>query len=319
MQTETTANRDSPAARQHPLTLQRPLTVVTVAYNSADVLAGLLDSLPAALAGVEHWQVVVVDNASADGSPELAEAHPLRPRVVRTGRNGGYAAGINAGLADISPAADVLILNPDVRLVAGAVRPLTERLDDPAVGIAVPRTLRENGKMLKSLRREPSLLTAWAEAILGGRLTAALDLGEIVTHPAPYAQDGLADWASGGVMAVAARARAAVGAWDESFFLYSEEVEFQRRVRMSGLRIGFVAKSVVVHKGGDYRRDPRLYALLTANRVRYYRRYHGPVATALFRLGVVSGEALRSPRGSPIHRAGLHAALRYRAGTAAAL
>ena len=313
MQTETTAN---PAPTAAP---QRPLTVVTVAYNSADVLAGLLDSLPAALAGVDRWNVVVVDNASADGSPEIAESHPLRPLVVRTGRNGGYAAGINAGLAGASPDADVLILNPDVRLVAGAVRPLTARLDDPVVGVAVPRTLRENGNMLKSLRREPSLLTAWAEAVLGGRLTAALDLGEIVTNPAPYAEDGVAAWASGGVMAVAARARAAVGAWDESFFLYSEEVEFQRRVRMSGLQVSFVARSVVIHKGGDYRRDPRLYALLTANRVRYYRRYHGPVATALFRLGVVSGEALRSLKGSPIHRAGLRAALRYRGGMVAAL
>ena len=73
------------------------LAIIIVTYNSAEALPGLLETLPAGLDGIRRAEIVVVDNASADGSAELAEAHPMRPRVVRTGRNGGYAAGINAG------------------------------------------------------------------------------------------------------------------------------------------------------------------------------------------------------------------------------
>ena len=65
----------------------------------------------------------------------------------------------------------------------------------------------------------------------------------------------------------------------------------------------------MMHIGGDYQSNPRLYGLLTANRVRYYSRRHGPLATALFRLGVIVGEAVRSTGGSPVHRAGLLSAL----------
>ena len=99
-----------------------PLAVVIVTYNSAAVLPGLLNSLAAGLEGVGRFEIVVSDNNSRDGSAELALAHSVGARVIRMGRNGGYAAGINAAIATVSSASDVLILNPDVRLRPGAVR-----------------------------------------------------------------------------------------------------------------------------------------------------------------------------------------------------
>src|SRR3954465_14105739 len=99
-----------------------PLAVVIVTYNSAAVLPGLLDSLAAGLEGVGRFEIVVSDNDSRDGSAELALAAPVGARVIRMERNAGYAAGINAAIATVSAASDVLILNPDVRLRPGAVR-----------------------------------------------------------------------------------------------------------------------------------------------------------------------------------------------------
>ncbi len=69
---------------------------VVVTYNSAAVLPGLLDSLPAGARGVVDFGVIVVDNNSRDRSVEIARAHPLRPAIVTMGRNAGYAAAINA-------------------------------------------------------------------------------------------------------------------------------------------------------------------------------------------------------------------------------
>jgi N-acetylglucosaminyl-diphospho-decaprenol L-rhamnosyltransferase len=285
------------------------LSVVIVTYNSASVLPGLLDSLPAGLEGVKQFETIVVDNDSADNSVSTALGHAIRPRVVRMGRNAGYAAAINAAAATVRSDADLLILNPDVRLLPGAARLLVDRLTDSSVGVAVPRILAEDGTTHWSLRREPSLTTAWTDVILGGTFAARLGTGEMVGDPATYDRGGLIEWATGAILAVAARARGAVGDWDESFFLYMEEVDYLRRVRESGLSVAYVPKARAVHIGGEYSENHRLSALLSANRIRYHRRYHGPVSTAMFRLSIIVGEGMRAARGSPGHRAAVWAAV----------
>ena len=133
--------------------------------------------------------------------------------------------------------------------------------------------------------------------------------GETIGDPAMYDQDGLVEWASGAILAVAARARAVVGDWDESFFLYMEEVDYLRRVREHGFSVAYVPQAQAVHLEGEYSENPRLSALLATNRIRYHRRHHGPLSTALFRLSIIVGEGLRAFRGPPGHKAALRAAL----------
>jgi GT2 family glycosyltransferase len=285
------------------------LSIIIVTYNSAAVLPELLDSLPAGLKGIKQFQIIVVDNDSADGSVDIALAHPTRPRVIRTGRNAGYAAAINVGAAAAGSNADLLILNPDIRLLPGSVRLLIDRLTDSSVGVAVPRILAEDGTTRWSLRREPSVMRVWSAAILGGTLAGCIGNGEMIGDPAVYDRDGLVEWASGAILAVAARARAVVGDWDESFFLYMEEVDYLRRIRERGLSVAYVPQAQAVHLEGEYGENPRLSALLAANRIRYHRRHHGALSTALFRLGIIVGEGLRTFRGPPGHRAALRAAL----------
>lgn len=286
----------------------RLLAVIVVAYNSDDVLGGLLDSLADGLDGLSRTDIVVADNASVDGSVATVLSHPIGARVVPTGWNGGYAAGINAALATVDPKADVLILNPDIRLSRGAARYLLAALQKPGVGIAVPRILHENGELVHSLRREPSILTAWADAVLGAKLGWACDVGESIRAPKMYQVPGTVDWASGAVLAISANARRQIGSWDESYFLYSEETDYQRQARACGLSIQYVPQAQVVHIGGDYQQRPRLYEILTANRIRYFERYHGLAASAVFRAGVLAGEMVRVI-GNPVHKAGVRAAL----------
>lgn len=284
------------------------LSVVVVTFNSAGVLLPLLDSLPAGLNGAGTFEVVIVDNDSRDGSAELAETHPVRPKVIRMGRNAGYAAAINAASSIMDPDSDLLILNPDLRLYPDAARPLIECAAMPWVGIAVPRNFREDGTTDPTLRREPSMLTAWAEALLGGTLAARLGWGEIVSQASLYERRGSIEWATGSALLVSAHARRIVGDWDESFFLYSEEVDYQRRAREAGFEIVYEPRSQVMHAGGESGTNPRLFALMTANRIRYYGRHHGILQTSLFRLGIAFGQAARSWRGST-HRAALRSAL----------
>ncbi|MDB5527026.1 MAG: hypothetical protein JWR51_129 [Devosia sp.] len=289
---------------------EKPLAVVVITYNSADTLDGLLDTLAEGLRGLDRTEVVIADNASADDSVDRAQAHSIGARVVHTGWNGGYSAGINAALATIRKDADVLILNPDIRLSPGAAARLAGVLRQHNIGVAVPRILHEDGGLFHSLRREPSLQTAWVDALLGTKLGSGLDRGECVCDSAQYAAPGIVDWASGAALAISAEARAEVGDWDETFFLYSEEVDYQRRIRAAGYRIAYVPQAEVVHIGGEYSRNERLYAILTANRIRDYARHHGWVSTAMFRVAVFTGEVLRSLRGSTVHRAGAAAAVK---------
>lgn len=290
------------------LPASRPLAVVIVTFNSASVLPPLLDSLPAGLKGIDDFEVVIVDNDSRDGSAELAEAHLISPTVMRMGRNAGYAAAINAAAATLHPDSDLLILNPDLRLYPGAVKLLVDRVTTQSVGIVVPRNFREDGTTDPTLRREPSILTAWADAVLGGNLAARIGWGEIVGQASRYDRGGSIDWATGSALLVSSRARRAVGEWDESFFLYSEEVDYQRRAREAGFNIVYEPRSQVMHAGGEGGTNPRLFALMTANRIRYFGRHHGFLPTTFFRLGVAFGQAVRSWRGS-VHRAALRSAL----------
>jgi N-acetylglucosaminyl-diphospho-decaprenol L-rhamnosyltransferase len=290
-----------------PLT-GRGVSIIIVTYNSGAVLPGLLDSVPAGLEGIEKFETIVVDNDSRDDGVQIALAHAVRPRVIRMGRNAGYAAAINAAAATAPADADILILNPDLRLLPGSVKLLVDRLADSSIGVAVPRMLAEDGTTSWSMRREPSLVTAWTDAILGGTLAARIGQSEMIGDSAAYNREGLVEWATGAAVAVAARARCVVGDWDESFFLYSEEVDYMRRVRERGFSLVYIPQAQVVHIGREYRANPRLSALMTANRIRYYGRHHGRLPTALFRLSVIIGETMRAILG-PGHRAALWAAL----------
>ena len=185
------------------------LSVVTVTYNSSRHLKAFLDSLQTGLDGLQDFEVVIADNASSDDSVAIALSHPIRPRVINVGWNSGYAGGINAAVATVGEDSTLLVLNPDVRLLPGAALLLVDRLLDPTVGVAVPRILDEAGRLTHSLRREPSLTTAWTDAVLGGgKLGTWIGTGEKISDPTRYTADGFADWAEGSALAISARAQA---------------------------------------------------------------------------------------------------------------
>jgi GT2 family glycosyltransferase len=282
--------------------------LVVVTYNSAAVVPSFLDALPAGVEGVDHWRLVVVDNASSDGSPDIVAAAQPDATVVRLPENRGYAAGVNAAAA-VAPAGwPLLVLNPDLRLGRGAVRALLEEQRRSGAGIVVPRICDEEGRTAPSLRRWPTLPRLWAEALLGGRRAGRLGVGELVVDARRYDAPDWVDWASGAAMLVTRDCYDEVGPWDESFFLYSEETEFCGRAFRHGRRTRYTPAAVVVHRGGEAEVSPQLRPLLVRNRLELYARRHTAVATAAFRAGLGINELLRVRR-RPAHRAALRALL----------
>src|SRR4051812_30354932 len=134
--------------------------VVVVAYRSANDLRACVEPL----CDQPSITVVVVDNACPERSVETVDDLPLR--VVAMRRNAGFAAGCNAGAAAGSSEA-ILFLNPDTRVAPEDVRALTRVLeDDPTCGAVGPRIVfRESGETQRSMRRAPTVASAFAEAL----------------------------------------------------------------------------------------------------------------------------------------------------------
>ena len=290
------------------LASQALLGVVIVTYNSADVLPDLLDSLAAGLDGAGQYKVVVVDNKSSDQSVAIAQAHSIGAHVIRNSSNAGYAAGINLAATTLPADANMLILNPDIRLLPGSVEKLVERATGESIGVVVPLILNADGSRANSLRREPTLSTTWWQALLGPTLASRIGLGEMITAKSAYDRGRSIDWATGAILLVAARARRRIGDWDESFFLYSEEVDYQRRVRSANLQVVFVPEAQVFHAGGDYKQSSALTSIMASNQIRYFARHHRPMSTAMFRGALATFGLLRVWRSSA-HRAVLKVAL----------
>lgn len=279
---------------------------MVVTYNSARLVDGCLASIADGCRGVTVTEVVVADNASADATVELAAARGAR--VVQLGRNAGYAAGINAGVAALTgePAA-VLVLNPDTRLTPGSVAHLAAALCGRR-GIVVPRLVGVDGVTERTLRRDPTLLAALAEATVGG--PRAGRFGEMVLEPDRYEHPGPADWATGAAMLIARPLLREVGPWDESFLLYSEETDFALRAADAGWSLWYEPAAVFEHAGGESGTNPWLWALLTWNRVRLYRRRHGAMAGLAYHAVTAAGQAVRALTGRATARAALAMLLR---------
>lgn len=288
------------------------IAVVIVTYNSADVLPDCLASLPDGARGVRLTDVVVVDNDSTDDSLRVAKEFPEIPvQTVHMGRNAGYAAGFNAGVAALGEYDAVLLMNPDCRLRPGTLRVLAEALSVDRRGLAAPKLVNPDGSLQPTLRRLPTVRGALAEALLGGeRAGRAGGRGELVFDEREHDRPGRPAWVTGCVLLMSAPVLADVGPWDESFLLYSEETDFIFRARDRGWTLWYEPAAVVEHRGGESGTHPGLAALLVVNKVTLYRRRNGRPRSAAYFLAVLLGESIRALTGRRTSRATVIALLR---------
>ena len=290
---------------------QARMAAVIVTYNSADVIGHCLHSL--SNQGAPPAAVIVADNASRDKTRDIAEDFADLPvRVVELRRNAGYAAAVNAGIAalDLTHLDAVLVLNPDCRVLPGALSVLASALRQSGAGIVVPRLVNPDGSLQPSLRRTPTVGRALVEALLPGGLAGRLGpLGELVTDPQLYERPGVTAWATGAAMLLSVSALREVGPWDESFLLFSEETEYSLRAADNGWRTWYEPAAVFEHRGGDSGTNPMLASLLTVNKVVLFRRRHNRLTSAAYFAAVAVGEGIRAATGRRTSRASIGALL----------
>jgi len=283
------------------------MDVVVVSYRSGSELRGCVEPLAAA----EGVHVVVVDNASGDGSLDAVSG--LDVRTIELPANRGFAAGCNAGWrATSSPY--VLFLNPDARIEPAALETLVALVErEPGVAVAAPRIVDEDGSLDLSERRFPTLRSTYAHALFLHRLfRRAAWASELVRDPADYERAGSPDWVSGACLLVRRSVLEELGGWDEGFFLYCEDKDLCRRARDRGYDVRFEPAALARHTGGASAPRPSLAHVLAQSRVRYARKHHGRVVAELERAGIALTALthMAISRGGRAARAGHAAALR---------
>ncbi|MDF2805133.1 MAG: glycosyltransferase [Cellulosimicrobium sp.] len=259
------------AAQTAPLDLPE---VVLVAYGSPDLVRSALAPL------VGRLPLTVVDNSSLAEIREVAEL--AGARYLDPGRNGGFAAGVNHGLAHRqAPGRDVLLLNPDAVVsledVAALQRALRAHARIASVG---PAQVDGDGTPARVVWPYPSPAATWAEAVGLGRF-----------RPTPPDRS----FVIGSVLLLRAEAIADVGVLDERFFLYAEETDWAYRANLRGWRHVAVPDVRATHLGGATSSDPtRRETHFHASQERYLRKHHGATGWHAARAGAVAGAAVRS-------------------------
>ena len=236
------------------------VSIIIVNWNSGGYLRANLDAIFAHMPPA-GWEIAVVDNRSTDGSERCALERGPACRLIRSPRNLGFGAAVNQGVACTS-GEFVLIMNPDCRIEAGAVETLAAVLEQESdCAIAAPRVLDPDGGVQGSARGDPNLLTG----IFGrsSRLTrllprcAAARRNVCATALADAGRVAQVDWVSGACMLARRSALAAIGGFDERYFLYWEDADLCRRLRAVDLTVRYVPDARVRHAVGGSSRHAR--------------------------------------------------------------
>ena len=213
------------------------LSIVIVSFNAGADLQSCLLSLKKAPPAGDH-EIIVVDNESTDGSAAAAERIP-GVRVIRMGRNAGFAAANNAGIRQ-SRGDLLLLLNSDTLVPPGAVDRLVGRLlATEAAAIAGPRLVDASGEPELSFGRMISPLNELRQK----RRTKAWIAAETQ-------REQFVDWVSGACLLVRRAEAEAAGLLDERYFMYAEDVDFCAAIRARGGRIAFTPEATIVHLRG---------------------------------------------------------------------
>ncbi len=264
------------------------LSIVIVSWNVRPLLRRCLQSVLAeaepgpgdGVFQIGDWRVeiFVVDNASADGSAEMVRTQFPRVHLIANGENRGFTAANNQGLSR-ARGRYLLLLNPDTEVVGDALATMIRYAEANAeVGALGAKLLYPDGNTQSSRRRFPTFSTALVESTVVQewwndnrilRRYYMTDTGDDEIQRV--------DWVVGACLLVRRQAYEQVGGLDEGFFMYSEELDWCRRIKAAGWEIVYLPTATVIHHEGKSSEQvvPARHIYFQSSKVRYFRKHHG--------------------------------------------
>lgn len=265
------------------------IAVVIVSYNTRELLLACLDSAVESATGFEA-EIVVVDNASSDGSVAAARARHPQARVIENAGNLGFGAACNQAF-QVTNTPFILLLNSDARLTAGALRALYDsfRLRERC-GAAGCRLLNERGADTANAR---NFLTAFNQAFELAGVAKFLPWRFFQRTCRPRVSDVnlldcAVDWIDGACLMLRRTALDEVGFFDERFFMYSEDEDLCYRLRGRDWQVCFSAAGVATHIGGASSRQQRAEMLeqFYLSQLLFLAKHRGKTALAFYKLAM---------------------------------
>ncbi|HWI07453.1 MAG TPA: glycosyltransferase family 2 protein [Solirubrobacteraceae bacterium] len=264
------------------------ITFCVVNTQQRELLLRCLDAIERERATLAFGtEVLVLDNASNDGSAGAARRHPATTDVIALERRRGKGENDSA-LLQQARGRLCLLLNEDSELLPGATAALRDALDaHPQAAAAGARLLRPDGRQQPSAWRFPTPLTALVGLLFLHRRYTVQSRGEEVRE---------VDWAQSAALLVRRDAAEQIGWFDPAFFVYSDEVDFCKRLRDAGWRTLYVPHAVAVHHEqlSTGAVPERRIVELSRNRDRYMRKHHSRAAASAVRLLTAFTYALRA-------------------------
>ena len=256
------------------------LDVVIVNWNTRQQLLSGLEALAQPAPGSPVGTVVVVDNASTDGSAQDVRARHASLQVIANSTNVGYGAAVNQGMA-ATTSRFVWVANADVVSSPDTLAALADFLEaHPTVALVAPRLRHADGTVQLSWGREPHLGTEFLQRWWWRRLEAEPGQPKLARHTVTARR---VDWVLGAAFLIRRAAFDALKGFDPSYFMYFEEVDFCSRARRAGWEIWYVPTADAIHAGrastGQIPHD--MAVAYRRSQLKYYRQFHGPIAAGL--------------------------------------
>lgn len=259
---------------------EKKLSILIVNWNGKNLLAKCIGAILAEISGSE-WEIIVIDNGSDDDSVALIENHFPEVVLIKNDTNIGFARAVNKGI-EISAGDFILLLNNDAIITPESLDRLVDiMISEPAVGIAGPRTYFPDGTLQVSWAR----FTHLSSALLGSRqpLKSAFKFIRHAGNSHLPAYDNV-DFVSGAVMLIRSALFSKIGLFDETFFMYAEDMDFCLKAKKAGWKVAYVPAATAVHgQGKSTKWDmTETIARQLTNTRRVYLHHFGRLRTGLF-------------------------------------
>jgi hypothetical protein len=263
------------------------LSVIIVSWNVRELLSACLDScLKQSSASHLTLEVIVVDSASSDGTAAfIAERYP-QVKLLAQDRNVGFTAGNNIGLR-LATGRYLLLLNPDTLILDDALSQMVAYLDaHPQIGAIGPQTHNPDGSIQSTRRRFPTVATGIFESTWLQRFAPRRLLDHY--YATDIADEAIAevDWVQGSALMVRHEVYTQIGGLDEAYIMFSEEMDWCKRIKAAGWGVIYLGNAHITHYGGQSTEQvtTRKHILFQQSKLHYFRKHHGRLAGEFLRV-----------------------------------
>ena len=279
------------------------LSIIIVSWNAKEFLRQCLQSICENINSVT-CEIIVVDNDSSDGSPEMVQKEFPQVNLIRTSDNLGFAKANNIGIQQ-STARYICLVNSDITIRNGCVETMCSYMDNhPSVGVLGPRILNPDLTLQPTCR---GITTPWSA------LCCALGLHTIFPRSELFGGELMTFWPHDTIRSVDAilgcflmlrrESMNKVGLLDELYFLYREDIDWCKRFRIAGWEVVYFPDAEAIHYGGSSSsNDPiRFYIEEKRSSFLYWKKYHGKIGMFYIYMILFLAEIIRIIRGITLY------------------